>query len=39
MSEIVYAGPYNLKKIILFYHDHHFDTVKSLPKIFFKSLF
>jgi hypothetical protein len=39
MSEIVYAVPYNLKKIILFYHDHHFDTVKSLPKFFSRAYF
>ena len=39
MSEIVYAGELKMKKIILFYHDNHYDTVKSLPVFFSTSNF
>ena len=39
MSEIVYAGDYKEKKVILFYHDNHYDTIKSLPAFFSRQYF
>lgn len=39
MSEIVYAGEFKFKKIILFYHDNHYDPVKSMPAFFSNSYF
>ena len=39
MSEIVYAGLLKIDKLILFYHDNHYDTFKSLPTFFSNSYF
>jgi hypothetical protein len=39
MSEIVYKGANKLKKIIKYYHDHHFDMNKSLPSFFTRAYF
>ena len=39
MSEFSYVGDYRDKKIILFYHNNHFDTVKSLPAFFSRPYF
>ena len=30
MNEIMYVGKLKVKKIFLFYHDNHFDVIKSL---------
>ena len=39
MSEIVNAGVLKIYKFILFYHDKHYDTFKSLPTFFSNSDF
>ena len=34
MNEIMYVGKVKVKKIFLFYHDNHFDVIKSLPSFY-----
>ena len=34
MNEIMYVGKLKVKKIFLFYHDNHFDVIKSLPSFY-----
>ena len=36
MNEIMYKGCEKEKKIFLFYHDHHFDVIRSLPAFYGK---
>ena len=37
--DFVYVGPNRDKKIVLFYHDDHYDYIKSLPAFFNKEKF
>ena len=36
INEIIYIGPQKEKKIMLYHHNQHFDTIKSLPGFFSK---